>query len=111
MLLKMSKITSKGQVTIPVEVRRALGLDVGDTILFEKRTKRVHCYQFSRKLALSAKELGKHSIKLGKSSIRVCVDTNVFLNVLNRKLNFYSDSKEVLNAIDQGQGMWSYQLW
>ena len=36
MLLKMSKITSKGQVTIPVEVRRALGLDVGDTILFEK---------------------------------------------------------------------------
>lgn len=35
-LLKMSKITSKGQVTIPVEVRRALGLDVGDTILFEK---------------------------------------------------------------------------
>ena len=36
MLLKMSKITSKGQVTIPVEVRRALGLDVGDTTLFEK---------------------------------------------------------------------------
>ena len=36
MFLKMSKITSKGQVTIPVEVRRALGLDVGDTTLFEK---------------------------------------------------------------------------
>ena len=36
MFLKMSKITSKGQVTIPVEVRKALGLDVGDTILFEK---------------------------------------------------------------------------
>jgi len=36
MLLKTSKITSKGQVIIPVEVRKALGLDVGDTILFEK---------------------------------------------------------------------------
>ena len=36
MLLKTSKITSKGQVTIPVEVGKALGLDVGDTILFEK---------------------------------------------------------------------------
>ena len=36
MLLKTSKITSKGQVTIPVEVGKALGFDVGDTILFEK---------------------------------------------------------------------------
>ena len=36
MLLKTSKITSKGQVIIPVEARKALGLDVGDTILFEK---------------------------------------------------------------------------
>ncbi len=35
MLLKTSKITSKGQVTIPVEVGKVLGLDVGDNILFE----------------------------------------------------------------------------
>ena len=36
MLLKMSKVTSKGQITIPVEVRKALGLEVRDTILFGK---------------------------------------------------------------------------
>jgi len=36
MLLKISKVTSKGQVTIPVEVRRAPDLKAGDTILFEK---------------------------------------------------------------------------
>ncbi|MCW6169302.1 MAG: AbrB/MazE/SpoVT family DNA-binding domain-containing protein [Thermoplasmatales archaeon] len=32
----MSKVTSKGQITIPIEVRKALGLEVGDTILFGK---------------------------------------------------------------------------
>jgi AbrB family looped-hinge helix DNA binding protein len=30
-----ARITSKGQVTIPVAVRRALGLDPGDELLFE----------------------------------------------------------------------------
>ena len=36
MLLKLSKITSKGQITIPAEIRKALDLAAGDTILFEK---------------------------------------------------------------------------
>lgn len=30
-----AKITSKGQVTIPVEVRRALGVEEGDVLVFE----------------------------------------------------------------------------
>jgi antitoxin PrlF len=29
-------ITSKGQITIPIEVRQALGLDAGDRISFEE---------------------------------------------------------------------------
>ena len=29
-------ITSKGQITIPVDVRQALGLDAGDQISFEE---------------------------------------------------------------------------
>jgi AbrB family looped-hinge helix DNA binding protein len=33
---KQSKITSKGQITIPVEVRRILGVKAGDRLLFEK---------------------------------------------------------------------------
>lgn len=36
------------------------------------------------------------------SGIRVCIDTNVFLNVLNREREFYEESKEVLNAVDRG---------
>jgi antitoxin PrlF len=30
-----AKITSKGQITIPVEVRRALGVGEGDSLVFE----------------------------------------------------------------------------
>jgi AbrB family looped-hinge helix DNA binding protein len=31
-----AKITSKGQITIPAEVRRALGVAEGDTVIFQK---------------------------------------------------------------------------
>jgi AbrB family looped-hinge helix DNA binding protein len=31
-----AKITSKGQITIPIEVRRALGVGEGDALIFEK---------------------------------------------------------------------------
>jgi AbrB family looped-hinge helix DNA binding protein len=33
---KQAKITSKGQITVPHEIRRALGVRPGDTLLFEK---------------------------------------------------------------------------
>ena len=32
---KQSKITSKGQITVPVEIRRILGVKAGDRLLFE----------------------------------------------------------------------------
>jgi AbrB family looped-hinge helix DNA binding protein len=32
---EQAKITSKGQVTIPRKVRRLLGVDAGDSLLFE----------------------------------------------------------------------------
>ncbi|PYT55640.1 MAG: AbrB family transcriptional regulator [Acidobacteria bacterium] len=33
---KLARITSKGQVTVPHEIRRALGVGAGDKLLFEK---------------------------------------------------------------------------
>jgi antitoxin PrlF len=33
----IAKITSKGQITLPIEIRRALGVNVGDSVIFEKR--------------------------------------------------------------------------
>jgi antitoxin PrlF len=36
MIRKMARITSKGQVTIPRDVRRLMGLRAGDALLFEE---------------------------------------------------------------------------
>jgi AbrB family looped-hinge helix DNA binding protein len=33
---KQARITSKGQITVPHEIRRALGVSPGDHLLFEK---------------------------------------------------------------------------
>jgi antitoxin PrlF len=33
---KLARITSKGQITVPHEIRRALGVRPGDKLLFEK---------------------------------------------------------------------------
>lgn len=32
--MKLAKITSKGQITIPIEIRKKLGLKDGDKVLF-----------------------------------------------------------------------------
>lgn len=34
----VARVTSKGQVTIPVEVREELGIETGDSVVFEVRT-------------------------------------------------------------------------
>jgi AbrB family looped-hinge helix DNA binding protein len=39
---KQAKITSKGQVTVPIEVRRILGVRTGDRLLFESDSNGVH---------------------------------------------------------------------
>lgn len=41
MMKKQARITSKGQVTIPRDIRRALGVRSGDSLLFESDHKGV----------------------------------------------------------------------
>jgi AbrB family looped-hinge helix DNA binding protein len=36
-LKKRARITSKGQITVPHEVRRAMGVRPGDSLLFEQK--------------------------------------------------------------------------
>ena len=38
-MIKESKISKKGQITIPKDVRERLGLKVGDKVIFESITK------------------------------------------------------------------------
>lgn len=37
MVLELSKISSKGQITIPIEIRKSLGISSGDRIIFERK--------------------------------------------------------------------------
>ena len=36
-MIELGKITSKGQVTIPKDIRDALGISSGDKLLFERK--------------------------------------------------------------------------
>lgn len=40
--MELAKVTSKGQVTIPVEIRRKLGLKNGDKVLFLEDSGRIY---------------------------------------------------------------------
>jgi AbrB family looped-hinge helix DNA binding protein len=42
MLRRKARVTSKGQITIPWEVRQLLGVRPGDAVLFESNAKGVH---------------------------------------------------------------------
>ncbi len=40
--MELAKVTSKGQVTIPVEIRKKLGIKNGDKILFVEDSGRIY---------------------------------------------------------------------
>ena len=41
MYMELAKITSKGQITIPIEIRKKLGLKDGDKVLFLEEENKV----------------------------------------------------------------------
>lgn len=41
MTLRKSKVTRKGQVTIPIDIREKLDIKIGDTVLFEEHDGKV----------------------------------------------------------------------
>jgi antitoxin PrlF len=40
--MELAKITSKGQITIPVEIRRKLGVKEGDKVLFVEEAGKIY---------------------------------------------------------------------
>ena len=64
--MELAKVTSKGQITIPIEIRKKLGIKNGDKILFVEESGRVYMMNSSmdalreaqRSFAGEAKRIG-----------------------------------------------------
>jgi antitoxin PrlF len=68
---KQATITSKGQITVPREVRRALGVKSGDKLLFESDGKGMRVRPLRTKSAFSKfRGIGNPEIPSGRKSIR-----------------------------------------
>lgn len=67
---KTAKITSKGQITVPNEIRRALGVHPGDSLVFETRGSEIHVMP---KRAESPFErfrgIGNHKVGNGREAV------------------------------------------
>jgi antitoxin PrlF len=67
---KQARITSKGQITVPREVRRILGVRAGDRLLFESDGKGVRVRPVRSKSAFSKyRGIGNPEIPSGRKSI------------------------------------------
>jgi AbrB family looped-hinge helix DNA binding protein len=67
---KQARITSKGQITVPREVRRVLGVRAGDRLLFESDGKGVRIRPVRSKSAFSKyRGIGNPGIRSGKKNI------------------------------------------
>jgi AbrB family looped-hinge helix DNA binding protein len=68
---KQARITSKGQITVPREVRRVLGVRAGDRLLFESDGKGVRVRPVRNKSAFSKfRGIGNPEIPSGRKNIR-----------------------------------------
>jgi len=67
---KQAKITSKGQITVPIEVRRLLGVREGDRLLFESDSNGVHIRPVrSQSVFEKYRGIGNPGIPSGKKAI------------------------------------------
>ena len=67
---KQARITSKGQITVPREVRRILGVQPGDGLMFESGEKGIHVRPVHRKSAFSKyRGIGNPGIRSGRKGI------------------------------------------
>jgi antitoxin PrlF len=71
---KQATITSKGQITVPREVRRVLGVRSGDKLLFESDGKGMRVRPVRSKSAFSKyRSIGNPEIPSGRKSITKCL--------------------------------------
>jgi AbrB family looped-hinge helix DNA binding protein len=64
-LKKQARITSKGQITVPREIRRALGVGPGDRLLFEKGARGVSVRPVRMKSPFFSSALTRKNVATG----------------------------------------------
>lgn len=72
MMIAQAKVTTKGQITLPVRVIRRLGIHPGDRITFEEKGDHVEIQPAAKKISALdfSKIFGKSKIKLTQSQLR-----------------------------------------
>ena len=67
---KEARITSKGQITVPVEIRQVLGVKSGDRLVFESDGKGIRVRPVRTKSAFSKyRGIGNPGIRKGRKGI------------------------------------------
>jgi antitoxin PrlF len=67
---RQSKITSKGQITVPIEIRRLLGVREGDRLLFESDAEGVRIRPVRNKSVLAKyRGIGTPGVGSGRKAI------------------------------------------
>jgi antitoxin PrlF len=67
---KQARITSKGQITVPREIRRALGVQPGDALVFEKEGKVIHVRPVRSRSPFSKyRGIGNPGLRSGRKAI------------------------------------------
>ena len=66
--MELAKVTSKGQITIPVDIRRKLGVKEGDKVLFVEDRGRIYVMNSSMEALQKAQaafsgEADRHSLR------------------------------------------------
>jgi antitoxin PrlF len=68
---KQAKVTSKGQITVPREIRRRLGVRAGDKLLFEEDGAGVRVTAVQKKSAFEKyRGIGTRGIGKGKKGVQ-----------------------------------------
>ena len=67
---KQARITSKGQITVPIEIRQVLGVKSGDRLVFESDDKGIRVRPVRTKSAFSKyRGIGNPGIRGGRKGI------------------------------------------
>jgi antitoxin PrlF len=73
--MELAKVTSKGQITIPIDIRKKLGIREGDKILFMEENDRVIMMNSSMEaLRTAQKEFAGEADRLGLTDEQDVVD-------------------------------------